>query len=204
MNKFAPFKQHALSVCAIGLSIAAVSAVPVFASELAEGATQAIHCVQSVSEARQGAAQGRPATPPQCFESFSDAISFATGGAVVIPDNLKLDEQLDVLGDSLAALPQDKAVNSVVIAVDYNYKNYKAGSLTWTASSNCTSGLGYFANSMPDGWNNKASSTRGFGNCSENIVFEHNNRTGAQRTCRANCSDLESLSNEVSSREWNY
>ena len=57
---------------------------------------------------------------------------------------------------------------------------------------------------MPDGWNNKASSTRGFGNCSENIVFEHNNRTGAQRTCRANCSDLESLSNEVSSREWNY
>ena len=203
MKKRASFDQRVVSVIAMALSVAAINIVPAVAGD-AEGAGQANHCVQRVSEGGKGAAQALPAAPPQCFASFSEAISFATDGAVVIPEDMRPEEQLDALGDSLAALPQDKVVNSVVIAVDYNYKNYKAGSLTWTASSNCTSGLGYFANSMPDGWNNKASSTRGFGDCSENIVFEHNNRTGAQRTCRPNCSDLESLSNEVSSREWNF
>ena len=206
MTKFTSSTQDAASMIAIALSIVAINVAPALAGEPAEGAAQARHCVQSASERGNDAAGGQPVAPPQCFDSFSEAITFATAGAVVLPADLELEQQLDVLGDSLASLQQDKAVNDVVIAVDYNWKNYKAGTLTWEGhSGNCVNGgRWYYANSMGDGWNNKASSTRGYADCGQNIVFEGYNRTGARRTCYNDCSDLGALANEVSSREWRY
>jgi hypothetical protein len=206
MTRFTPSTQDAVSMIAIALSLVAITVAPALASEPAAGDAQARHCVQSASQGGQGAPTAQEAAPPQCFVSFSEAISFATGRAVVIPDNLDFEQQLDVLGDSLASLQQDKAVNDVVLAVDYNYKNYKAGTLTWEGhSGNCVNGgRWYYANSIGDGWNNKTSSTRGYADCGQNIVFEGYNRTGTIKTCWNDCSDLGALANEVSSREWRY
>lgn len=204
VTKFTPSKQDAVSMIAVALSIVAISVAPALASEPTESGAQARHCVQSVSEGGKEATGKQPVAPPQCFASFSEAISFATGGSVVIPDNLDLEQQLHVLGDSLASVAQEKVVDTVVIAVDFNYKNYNAGTLTWTSGSNCSAGSYKYANSMPKHWDNKVSSTKGYGNCGDNIVFENTNRSGASRTCTANCSDLGALANEVSSREWRY
>ena len=111
MTKFTRSTQNAVSMVVTALSIVAINVAAALASEPAEGAAQPVHCVQSLLEGGEGAAKALPVAPPQCFESFSEAISFATDGAVSIPDGLDLKGQLASLDEALAAAEQGKVAS---------------------------------------------------------------------------------------------
>jgi hypothetical protein len=144
------------------------------------------------------------AQPPKCFSTFRDAVFFATKGRVLLPKR-SFDEQLDILEQELRTR-QDELTKaaSFVLAIDYEHINFGGSTLTWTADTACTVDIGYSAANMPSGWNDRLSSTRGFSDCSKNILWEHQNFVGAKLTCRPNCSSVGSMNDKTSSRQWRH
>jgi hypothetical protein len=162
------------------------------------------HCVVKLQPAESGTTKLVSGTP-ECYPTFRDAILFATGGTILIPEGQPLGSQLDLLEQEQKAAKDQLAKRSTfVIAIDYEHTGYGGDSLIWQYSSPCTPAGGYVASSMPSGWNDKLSSTRGYSDCSKNILFEHPSWTGTRLTCRPDCSSVGSMNDKTSSREWRH
>lgn len=136
----------------------------------------------------------------QSFGTFAQAISYATGGVILIPEGLSMEDAIAAFEDAMAQ--QDEgALPTTVIAIDYAWSGYRGSSLIWSASRGCAYVNYYYVNSMP-GWNDRLSSTRGYAGCSYNMIYEHNFRGGAVRRCTPNCGSVGCMNNETSSRKW--
>jgi hypothetical protein len=156
--------------------------------------------VASLEPIQPGAKASRLASL-ECFSSFADAISAATDGTVWVSRRDDLRTQLEAATQQL----HDGVVttSSFVLAIDYVDAGFGGQSLTWTGTGACSSSTSFGAGSMPSGWDNVVSSTRGFSNCNSNILWENTNFTGAQVTCHPDCSNVgPAMNDRTSSRQW--
>jgi hypothetical protein len=129
-----------------------------------------------------------------CFETFAEAIATATGGKVNLPSTT---QPTEVTEEMLAS------AGVTLIAIDYWDSNYNGRSFRWYShAGGCTSSRYFEADSMPRGWNDEVSSTKGYGGCSRNILYEHINQGGALRICEPNCYRLGAMNDKTSSRRW--
>lgn len=164
------------------------------------------HCVAKLEPARGDASQLIVSAPPECYPTFRDAIFFATRGTILLPSKEPFGVQLDILEQELKARKSElSALSTYVVAVDYEHINYGGLSLTWESSAPCTPEAGWYAANMPSSWwNDRLSSTRGYSDCSKNVLWEHPNWTGQKLTCRPNCSSVGTMNDKTSSREWHH
>jgi hypothetical protein len=161
------------------------------------------HCVVKVQPL--GSIESQQKSIPECFSTFRDAIYSATKGIVRLPQGESFREQLDTLEREQRDRTQQLAdAATYVIAIDYENINYGGSTLVWQQSSPCTPSIGYAAASMPSGWNDKLSSTRGYSDCTKNVLWEHQNFAGTKRTCLPNCSSVGTFNDKTSSREWHH
>lgn len=169
-----------------------------------------MHCVirleQGGTELSLLSAPSSTSREPECYSTFQDAIFFATGGSVLLPEHEPFSRQLDILGVEMKAKKDwpDATQSSYVAAVDYQHSNYGGSTLTWTSTGPCTLWTYYVGTSMPSGWNDVVSSTRGYSDCDRNIIFEHQNSGGARITCTPDCSSLGGMNDTASSREFRH
>jgi hypothetical protein len=163
------------------------------------------HCVMKLQPSQADATQ-LIAGQPECYPTFRDAVFFATKGLVLLPLKMPFSEQLDFLErEQRARQDQLAEAATYVIAVDYEHINYGGSTLTWETPGPCTPAGGYSAANMPSSfWVDRLSSTRGYSDCSKNVLWEHPNFTGAKLTCRPNCSSVGSMNDKTSSREWHH
>jgi hypothetical protein len=125
------------------------------------------HCVLRLSEENS----------VQCFQTFSAAISNATGGRVTSAPN---DPQAALSSKSLtnkinAAPTLQTLASGYVIGVLYEHINYGGATFTVTAGQPCTGPLEdeyYIPSLVPYGWNDVVSSFRSYNNCWTKL-FEH-------------------------------
>lgn len=163
------------------------------------------HCVMRLVPLDSEGSQPIPQTKPECYPTFRDAIFFATGGIVLLPTKQPFSVQLEILGEELKAREEQLvAASTFVNAVDYQHINYGGASLIWEATGPCTPSVSWYKYSMPSGWNDVVSSTRGYSDCNKNILWEHSNLSGAKLTCRPNCSSVGSMNDKTSSRELHH
>jgi hypothetical protein len=132
----------------------------------------------------------------RCFATFAEAIASATGGAVRLPATVTPDK---VTQDMLS----DPGIMTVVIGIDFQHSNYQGATLTWEASSGCSPGMYYYANTMPSGWDNILSSTKAYTGCNKNYSYENTYQGGAVRICYPNCSYIgDAMNDRTSSKKW--
>jgi hypothetical protein len=160
--------------------------------------------------------EGEPApaqvapTQPRCFETFAEAISFATKGTV----RLATDATPEVL-DQLDA-EQQASLNTYLIAVEYLglYHDAYWGSFTAYASVNCDQGYtlsisnlqGYYAS---NNWtlNDSIGSARTFPGCLHGYHYDYPNFGGAVIDCPSdpawNCYySMGAMNDRTSSIRW--
>lgn len=161
------------------------------------------HCVMKVQPA--GAVGSElSANVPECFPTFRDAIFFATKRVILLPKE-PFRDQLDTLErEQRARRDQLAEAATYVIAIDYENTGYGGSSLIWQQSSPCTPSIGYSASSMPSGWNDRLSSTRGYSDCTKNVLYEHQSWGGTKRTCLPDCSSVGTMNDKTSSRQWHH
>jgi hypothetical protein len=149
-------------------------------------------------------------TQPRCFETFAEAISFATKGTV----RLATDATPEVL-DQLDA-EQQASLNTYLIAVEYLglYHDAYWGSFTAYASVNCDQGYtlsisnlqGYYAS---NNWtlNDSIGSARTFPGCLHGYHYDYPNFGGAVIDCPSdpawNCYySMGAMNDRTSSIRW--
>jgi hypothetical protein len=160
------------------------------------------HCVVNLLPSETDATQ-LVASAPECYPTFRDAIFFATKGIILLSSKEPFSAQLDILDQEQKARKDDLVANSTfVIAIDYEHINYGGSSIIWQHTAQCDPTGGFAAASMPSGWDNRLSSTRGYSGCDKNVLWEHQNWTGSKLTCFPNCSSVGSMNDKTSSREW--
>lgn len=151
------------------------------------------HCVGLLERVTAGSDETRLASET-CFDTFSEALDFATGGSVrLVPG--------EVFTTDMLASGSSDGVTSTVIGVDYDYPNHDSSHATyiWQASAGCTPTSGWIPNSMPSGWNDRVSSAIGSSGCTWYGHYEDDNRGGSLRIC--NCATMGVMNNQTSS-EW--
>jgi len=187
----------------LGIALTSFVLLPQGAAAQQSGASAANqHCVATLEPVRQGATRSKVAGF-ECYPSFSEAIFAATEGAVWLAPDEERSTGLERLEQELQRMDKSLATKATfVIAIDFQNSNFQGASLTWTGTGACSASLSFSASSMPSGWNDVVSSTRGFSNCNHNKIFENNNFGGAQQTCTPNCSSLGAMNDKTSSRKW--
>ncbi|MGH2792628.1 MAG: hypothetical protein ACRDJ0_16790 [Actinomycetota bacterium] len=151
---------------------------------------------------------------PVCFPTFSEALAFATNGALVVGAGFTpLDLTDAMLNQAEQQQVQDLAVETTavatVIGIEYWNQNYDTSNYTYTASVNDSGGcagnttwqIGYVGDFHNDKW----SSAQNFQSCSRVPHFEHaqfNPNGGATRDCSP-CSYIgDAMNNRTSSIRW--
>jgi hypothetical protein len=161
------------------------------------------HCVVKVQPL--GSVDSQQKAQPECYPTFREAVRFATKGVILLPKGESFLQQLDTLEREQKERSRELAeVATYVIAIDYENINYGGSSLIWQQSSPCTPTISYAAASMPSGWNDQLSSTRGYSDCIKNVLWEHPSFTGTKRTCLPDCSSVGTFNDKASSREWHH
>ena len=130
-----------------------------------------------------------------CFPTLSAAIFAATDGVVALP----ADTTPDSLQESALA-----AAATRLIGIDYDGRNYRGTTSVWYARNNygCFGGFSYKAN-MPAYFNNRLSSTRGFGGCTRNTSYDGYWQRGDWVRCFSSCSYVGGfMDNRASSKRW--
>jgi hypothetical protein len=174
------------------------------ASAAPTGKGEGKHCVAMLVPAGLGPMELKASQQPECFPTFRDAIFSATKGRVLLPKR-SFEEQLDILDQEIRVRQDELAkAGSFVVAIDYVNSNFGGNTLTWTSPGPCTASGGFNAPSMPSGWNDVVSSTRGFSNCDKNVLWEHASFMGSKLVCRPDCSSVGSMNDKTSSREWHH
>ncbi|WP_224249368.1 hypothetical protein [Hyalangium gracile] len=157
------------------------------------------HCVTRAQSLKPGAPLPEPsAAPPEdCFPTFSEAISFATRGAIRLPLTAK---PADLKEEDLKAAPVPSGL-PYAIGIGYTETGFSGSSIVFTAVENC--GAILYA-SMPSGWNDAISSMQTFmgSRCRHSFLFEHVNFQGASLDCGLGCNSLGVLNKQTSSIFW--
>jgi hypothetical protein len=170
---------------------------PVLAGTEAAAAA-ALHCTASAQAAAQQVSAGVQAEPV-CFKSFRDVIAYATAGEVVLPAAATdvSEAQLDLV----TAAPSS-VTTSTVIGIDYDGSGFTGSTFVWTTtnSAGCSTGISYFADSMPSGWDNRVSSAKGFAGCTTYTHYQDPSYAGATQACT--CSSMGFMDNRTSSEQW--
>jgi hypothetical protein len=157
------------------------------------------HCVMETIAVREGEPLPENVTPadPRCFQTFSEAIFAATGGAVSVTPNTKPE---DFNGQ---ALPDDvQPAASYVIGIEYEHSNYRGSSLIYRSNQTCI-GYQHSAAFVGAAWNDRISSARAYSGCNHSIHYEHRDFGGASRDCGSACSYIgDAMNDKTSSIRW--
>jgi hypothetical protein len=159
------------------------------------------HCVgkaQAVKPGEQLSALSAE-TQETCFPTFSEAISFATRGAVQLPATAK---PADLKEEHLkaGAASSMSGVTWYLIGLEYEHAAYGGSSFAFYATEPCGSIL---YGTMPAGWDNIISSSRSFSQCNHSWHFENPNFSGAVVDCGSQCDWLgDAMNDRTSSIFW--
>jgi hypothetical protein len=148
------------------------------------------HCVVQAIAVERGQALPAGIAPPQasCFDTFAEAISHATKGAVKLGPQATVRE---LKGADMQA--------AGVAAIEYDYANLSGQSLTLSAGTTCAS-ANLLMSSMPSNWDNRISSAVLYdSSCISFVHFTEPNFQGSGGNCGAGCNLLGSLDNQTSS-----
>lgn len=132
--------------------------------------------------------------PTECFTTFSQAISHATGGAVTLARGAKSLRQSDLIG--LQA--------STVVGVEYLGTNFGDRSKTYTVSNprGCLDGATFSDSFFDESWlRNDISSAASYQGC-RSSHYDLANFAGVIYTCNGSCGSLLSLNNRTESLRW--
>lgn len=153
------------------------------------------HCVIEIKPLRPGE-RFSEIRPIGCFDSFAEAISAATGGALHLPPDW----------DAANGLPDQPAPsqNRIVIGIDYDGPNFTGSTLVWETdhTPGCSDGTSFIAPSMPTGWNDRVSSARSYSGCNHYYHYEHVNFGGSVLDCGGGCASMGVMDNQTSSEKW--
>lgn len=155
------------------------------AGEAPSGAASKGHCAAS---------PGQDPLVVSCFDTFSDAIYFATGGAVRLPATVGPDELTEEM--------LQPAADRTVISVEYKDPNYSGQSFVWYVNNSfgCTTGWSYAQPTMPSGWNDVISSSASYGGCHYVRHYEHTYYGGSKIDCT--CATMGAMNDKTSSLKW--
>ena len=197
-------QKFSLLRLAATLGIAALSASVALAQSLPEAdeggepaaisvAPAAKHCVAELAPVA-GDAKVSATVTVGCYTTFAAAMAAATDNTVVLSS--------DASPQSVSEADIAPAATRV-IGIDYDGNYYSGASYTWYARNiyGCI-GRSYRAN-MPNYFNNRLSSTRGFNSCSRNTSYDGYNQTGDWVRCSPNCVNVGGfMTNRASSKHW--
>lgn len=206
-----PMVLLTLSGCALDIADeGAVDESDFSEQELALAIAGGDHCIiGTIAVADKGGETRRPPHAPRCFQSFAQAISFATGGRVELPPEATpedLDEAMlsGSRGAGLSARTQQPSASPYVIGIEFVHSSFQGPTLTITSSVTCSGyshslGLGAF----PAGWNDTISSALAFSNCNHSYHYEHDSQGGAVIDCGTACSYIgDAMNDRTSSLRW--
>jgi hypothetical protein len=187
-----------LRIVAIGLSVLGL----LLAQMLPAAAVGGRHCSYRLVPIGKGVAPHAIATRAEligCFDTYSEAISAATRGAIELPRNAS---PATVTDEQLAASTVDPASRGVVvIGTEWNSTGFAGSSVSYEATSTCTASTTWEISNL-GGDSDKWESGKGFGGCDTNKKFANTSFSGSSVTCTPNCSTYGSLNNQVSSLRW--
>jgi hypothetical protein len=153
------------------------------AAEQIQGAPEALtrkpECIVRIDPVKDGE-DVSATTDFGCYDTFSQAVSAATSGAVQLPETFSADSLTE----------GNVAPELTVLGYDYDGFFFKGRRLTWFTSdpSGCFKPVTKFvSNTMPAGWGNRVSSTRAFSGCRKNDSFPGIFLTGLGLRCKPNC-----------------
>jgi hypothetical protein len=182
------FRRRVSSV--LGAAILLIAAPVLAAAPAAAAAAQ--HCAGEAVAAPDG---------PVCFKTFSAAIAYATDGRVVLPIDATSVTQVELDLGSALSLSLSLTLTTV-IGIDYEGGGYTGSTFVWytTNAVGCSTGISYFASSMPSGWDNRVSSAKGFAGCNTYTHYQDPSYGGATQVCT--CSTMGFMDNRTSSEQW--
>lgn len=154
-------------------------------------------------------AAAAPAPAATCFGTFAEALGAVTGAPAGIDPNIKPADVTDEMLSSLAQQAQASApataapTVTTVLSIEYSGSGYSGSTFTWYTNNSvgCSTGYSYSAATAPSGWNDRISSSRGYGGCAAIYHFEHSYYGGAVLRCNA-CSSYGAMDNRTSS--WQF
>jgi hypothetical protein len=141
-------------------------------------APAAKHCVAELAPV-VGSAQASAMGTVSCYKTFATAMAAATDNSVVLKSDASPQSVSE--GDFTTAATR-------VIGIDYDGAYYTGVSFIWYArnSYGCYGGSSYVAN-IPNWFNNRLSSTRGFSGCRRNTSYDGYYGRGDWVRCFPNC-----------------
>lgn len=161
------------------------------------------HCVVSAdvsgADRGQGPALPTPIHSPRCFKLFSEALSFATQGQVLLPEGV-------APGDVETALEawERSGMNwahSHVIAIEYTEKGYRGASLTVQSTETCDHA--FLSLNLTGAWNKAITSARVFGDCHHAYHYDNPGLKGTRADCEKRCPFIgDELNERASSIQW--
>jgi hypothetical protein len=139
------------------------------------------------------------ASAPRCFQTFSDAVHFATEGRVQLP----LGATPDDLDETVLRGGQVTPMATYVIGVEYKDTDGTGSSVTFTSTLPCEGGYIIGSSYMPAGWNDVISSARAFSGCNHSYHYEETFMEGAVADCGTYCSYIgHAMNDRTSSILW--
>lgn len=157
------------------------------------------HCVVETIAVREGEPlpDNVASADPRCFQTFSEAIFAATGGAVSMSPNASPE---DFNAQALPDARQPAA--SYVIGIEYQHSNYRGSSIVYRSNHTC-SGYQHSVAYVGAGWNDRISSARAYSDCNHSVHYEHRDFGGASRDCGTACSYIgDAMNDRTSSLRW--
>ena len=195
------------------LTSAAVSYAQPAAPVVERAGQSGRHCIAEVQVGTDDTAadatlpaEEAPAPAATCFGTFAEALGAVTGAPAGIDPNIKPADVTDEMLSSLAQQAQAFApapMATTVLSIEYSGSGYSGSTYIWYADNSvgCSTGIFYYASTPPSGWNDRISSSRGYGGCAAIYHFEHSNFGGAVLRCNA-CSGYGAMDNRSSS--WRF
>ena len=164
------------------------------------------HCVVTAEASGgvpgSGPALRPPVHPPHCFKMFSEALSFATQGQVVLPEGTAPDDveaALDAWERSTGS--GERSTHPHVIAIEYTDKGYRGASLTVQSELSCDTSV--LSLNLTGAWNKVISSARVSGGCRHAYHYEDIGLRGTRADCDKHCPFLgDALNERTSSILW--
>jgi hypothetical protein len=189
MTKRVAFLGLSVALAAWTLSVQAADAM-----ETNEAQVQLKNCVTEIAPVGEG--EKVSATKHiGCFPTLAAAIAAATDGVVALP--------ADTTPESLSESDLSAAATRL-IGIDYDRRYYGGTTSVWYArnSYGCFGGFSYVAN-IPAYFNNRLTSTRGFGGCNRNTSYDGYFQRGDWVRCFPNCYYVGGfMDNRASSKRW--
>ena len=200
-RKFSPLRLAAtLGIAALTASVALAESLPEADEGSAPAETSAApaarHCVAELAPVA-GDAKVSEMVTVGCYTTFAAAIAAATHNTVMLSP--------DASPQSVSEADIAPAATRV-IGIDYDGTYYGGASYTWYVNNvyGCNGGRSYVAN-IPNTFNNRLSSTRGFSGCRRNTSYDCYYQTGDWVRCFPNCVNVGGfMNNRASSKRWQY